>query len=86
MGPVFRGWRWPGRANHGRNCAAPDRRGRIPRDRAATFVLFFFTLFADAEGKANELDWGLVRFAEAERLVSATEERYGTDGSPESDP
>ena len=47
---------------------------------------FFFTLLADAEGKANELDWGLVRFAEAERLVSATEERYGTDESPESDP
>jgi hypothetical protein len=48
-------------------------------------VPFFFTLLADAEGKANELDWGLVHLAEAERLVSATKERYGTDGSPESD-
>jgi hypothetical protein len=37
---------------------------------AATYVPFYLTLLADAEGKANELDQGLGHLAEAEGLVA----------------
>jgi predicted ATPase len=43
---------------------------------AATYVPFYLTLLADAEGKANELDQGLGHLAEAEGLVAGSEERW----------
>ena len=43
---------------------------------AATYVPFYLTLLADAEGKANELDQGLGHLAEAEGLVAESEERW----------
>ena len=43
---------------------------------AVTYVPFFLTLLADAEGKAKEWDQGLDHLAEAERLMAKTEERW----------
>jgi predicted ATPase len=43
---------------------------------AVTFVPFFLTLLADAEGKAKQQDQGLGHLAEAERLVAETEDRW----------
>jgi predicted ATPase len=43
---------------------------------AVTWVPFFLTLLADAEGKAKERDRGLGHLAEAERLVTETEDRW----------
>jgi hypothetical protein len=42
---------------------------------AATYVPFYLTLLANAEGKANELDQGLGHLGEAEGLVAESEER-----------
>src|SRR5262249_18367856 len=43
---------------------------------AATYVPFYLTLLAEAEGNANELDQGLGHLAEAERLLVESEERW----------
>ena len=43
---------------------------------AITHVPLYLTLLADAEGNANQRDQGLGHLAEAERLMSETEERW----------
>jgi predicted ATPase len=43
---------------------------------AVTWVPFFLTLLAEAEGAAKERDQELVHLAEAERLMAETEERW----------
>src|SRR5262249_16917133 len=43
---------------------------------AVTWVPFFLTLLADAEGRAEERDRGLGHLAEAERVMAETEERW----------
>jgi predicted ATPase len=76
-GIVFRGWALAGSGQTGEGIAVL--KAGVAAYRATgsvTFVPFFLTLLADAEGKAKELDQGLGHLTEAERLVAEIEDRW----------
>jgi predicted ATPase len=64
-----------GKPRRGSRCSGPELAAYRATE-AATYVPFYLTLLADAEGKANELDQGLGHLAEAEGLVAESEERW----------
>jgi predicted ATPase len=77
LATVFRGWALAGSGQTGEGIALL--RAGVAAYRttgAVTYVPFFLTLLADAEGKAKKRDQGLGHLAEAERLVAETEERW----------
>jgi predicted ATPase len=76
-GTVFRGWALAGSGQTGERIALL--RAGVAAFRATgavTWVSFFLTLLAEAEGNTNELDQGLGHLAEAERLIAETEGRW----------
>jgi class 3 adenylate cyclase/predicted ATPase len=76
-GTVFRGWALVGNGQAGEGIALLEAGVAAFRATGAmTYVPFFLTLLADAEGKANERDQGLVHLAAAERLIAEAEERW----------
>jgi predicted ATPase len=77
VGTVFRGWALAGSGQTAEGIALLEAGVAAYRATAAvTWVPFFLALLADAEGRAQERDLGLVHLAEAERLMAETEERW----------
>jgi predicted ATPase len=77
VGTVYRGWALAGSVQTREGIALLEAGVAAHRaSGAVTWVPFFLTLLAEAEGRAKEWDQGLVHLAEAERLVAETEERW----------